>query len=123
LASDPVAGQAIWRNSACSRGFIASRAITDNAPLGDALAACVTLIAVHWLFSLISRSSPLFSDLTKGSSTRIIEDGHVLRKAMWGEHMSDDDLREYLRSEGVADPTRVAEARLERDGKLSVVKK
>jgi len=76
-----VAGQAIWRNSACSRGFIAGRAITGNAPLGDVLAACVTLIAVHWLFSLISCSSTLFSDLIKGSSTRIIEDGHVLRKA------------------------------------------
>jgi len=104
-------------------GSIASRGITGNAPLGDTLAACVMLIAVHWLFSLISRSSPLFSDLIKGSSTPIIKDGRVSRKAMWDEHMSDDDLREDLRSEGVGDPEVVAEARLERDGKLSVVKK
>jgi len=104
-------------------GSIASRAITGNARLGNALAACAVLIAVHWLFSLISRSSPLFSDPIKGSSTTIIKDGRVARKAMWDEHMSDDDLREDLRCEGVGDPAGVAEARLERGGKLSVVKK
>jgi uncharacterized membrane protein YcaP (DUF421 family) len=36
--------------------------------------------------------------------------------------MSDDDLREDLRSQGVADLGEVAEARLERSGKLSVIR-
>jgi uncharacterized membrane protein YcaP (DUF421 family) len=37
--------------------------------------------------------------------------------------MSDEDLAEDLRSEGVADARDVLEARLERNGKLSVIKK
>jgi uncharacterized membrane protein YcaP (DUF421 family) len=37
--------------------------------------------------------------------------------------MSDGDLEEDLRSAGVADVREVFEARLERSGKLSVIKK
>ena len=38
-------------------------------------------------------------------------------------HMSSDDLDEDLRSKGVKDPAQVDEARLERSGSLSVIKK
>jgi uncharacterized membrane protein YcaP (DUF421 family) len=37
--------------------------------------------------------------------------------------MSDDDLAEDLRQQGVSNPEKVKEARLERSGKLSVIKK
>jgi uncharacterized membrane protein YcaP (DUF421 family) len=38
-------------------------------------------------------------------------------------HMSDDDLAQDLREEGVDAATQVKSARLERSGKLSVIKK
>jgi uncharacterized membrane protein YcaP (DUF421 family) len=104
-------------------GSTASRGILGNAPLSTSLIAVVTLIAFHWLISLVSRDWPLFSGLVKGSATPIIKDGHVLRVNMRRAHMSQDDLNEDLREKGVADPADVAEARLERDGKLSVIKK
>ena len=37
--------------------------------------------------------------------------------------MTDDDLAEDLRQKGVGDPADVKEARLERDGVLSVIKR
>jgi uncharacterized membrane protein YcaP (DUF421 family) len=37
--------------------------------------------------------------------------------------MSNDDLHEDLRDKGVKSPAEVQEARLERSGKLSVIKK
>jgi uncharacterized membrane protein YcaP (DUF421 family) len=43
-------------------------------------------------------------------------------KALRAAHMSDDHLDEELRQQGVHDPNLVAEARLERSGKLSVIK-
>ena len=38
-------------------------------------------------------------------------------------HMSSDDLDEDLRSKGAKDPEQMDEARLERGGSLSVIKK
>ena len=63
-----------------------------------------------------------FSDLIKGHPTVLIENGDIKRKALRDAHMSDDDLDEELRQQGVRDPDKVAEARLERSGKLSVIK-
>jgi uncharacterized membrane protein YcaP (DUF421 family) len=104
-------------------GSTASRGILGNAPLDNTLFAVIVLIAFHWLISLISRDWPFFSDLVKGSATPIVKDGRVLSSNMRNAHMSPDDLDEDLRAKGVVDPADVAEARLERDGKLSVIKK
>lgn len=104
-------------------GSTASRGILGNAPLPNALLAVIVLIAFHWLISLMSRDWPFFSTLVKGSATPIIKDGRVSRMNMRKAHMSQDDLDEDLREKGVTDPALVAEARLERDGKLSVIKK
>jgi uncharacterized membrane protein YcaP (DUF421 family) len=64
--------------------------------------------------------TPKHSSVT---SDVIIRDGQIdcdrLRKA----HMSGGDLKEDLRSAGVADVRDVLEARLERSGELSVIKK
>jgi uncharacterized membrane protein YcaP (DUF421 family) len=38
-------------------------------------------------------------------------------------HMSDDDLAEDLRQNGIEEPKEVKSARLERSGKLSVIEK
>lgn len=104
-------------------GSTASRGILGNAPISNSLVAVVTLIAFHWLISLISRDWPFFSRLLKGSPTPIINDGRISRANMRKAHMSEDDLEEDLRTQGVRDPHDVAEARLERDGSLSVIKK
>lgn len=104
-------------------GSTASRGILGNAPLSNSLLAVIVLIAFHWLISLISRDWQFFSALVKGSATPIVKGGRVLNKNMRDAHMSPDDLDEDLRAKGVVDPADVAEARLERDGMLSVVKK
>jgi uncharacterized membrane protein YcaP (DUF421 family) len=104
-------------------GSIASRAISGTAPFVASLAATLTLVLVHWVVSLFTRDSKLLSFLFKGHDTIIIKGGTVDRKALRRAHMSDDDLWEDLRQNGVDDPKDVEHARLERNGKLSVIKK
>jgi len=53
----------------------------------------------------------------------IIKNGKLNAREMAKAHMSGDDLDEDLREKGVKGPSEVHEARLERSGKLSVVKK
>ncbi len=104
-------------------GSVASRAITGNAPFFGALAAVLVLIAMHWLISLGARGWPRLGWLVKGQSDLLIKNGKVDCAELKRAHMTDDDLAEDLRQKGVGDPTDVKEARLERDGVLSVIKR
>jgi len=103
-------------------GSVAARAITGGAPFIPRLMCVALLVALHWVFSGISRRSPAFGDLIKGTPTRIVNRGKIDKKAMADAHMSQDDLAEDLRKMGVEDTSGVKLAVLERDGKLSVIK-
>jgi uncharacterized membrane protein YcaP (DUF421 family) len=104
-------------------GSIASRAISGTAPLGPSLAGTLVLILCHWVVSYFAKDSKTLSRLVKGHDTLLIKDGRVDRKALRHAHMSEDDLAEDLRQQGVAVPEAVKEARLERSGRLSVLRK
>jgi uncharacterized membrane protein YcaP (DUF421 family) len=104
-------------------GSIAARALTGGAPYFPSMLAMLVLIAMHWLFSLAGREWSWFSHLIKGHTTLLIRDGRIDHAALRDAHMSRDDLDEDLRQQGVTSPEAVAEARLERNGKLSVIKR
>jgi uncharacterized membrane protein YcaP (DUF421 family) len=104
-------------------GAVAARAMTGGAPFFPATLAVVVMVLLHWVFSWAGQQSPAFSSLIKGHSTLIVKRGKVQSDAMNRAHMSRDDLDEDLREKGVSDPSKVDEARLERSGKLSVIKK
>ena len=104
-------------------GSIVSRAITGNAPMAPALAAGATLIAMHWLFSSIAYRWHGFGVAVKGQPRVLVRDGEPDRDAMRRAHITAHDLHEDLRQEGVDSPEKVKEARLERSGKVSVLKR
>jgi uncharacterized membrane protein YcaP (DUF421 family) len=104
-------------------GSIAARALTGGAPFFPATLGIVVLVAFHWMISWLARGSPAFSGIIKGHSTVLVKDGKVLGEALAQAHMSKDDLDEDLREQSVSAPSQVAEARLERSGRLSVIKK
>jgi uncharacterized membrane protein YcaP (DUF421 family) len=104
-------------------GSIAARAMTGGAPYFPSVLGMIVIIATHWVFSYLARESSWFSTLIKGHFTSIIRDGDIDHRALRDAHMSRDDLDEELRQQGLRDPGKVAEARLERSGKLSVIKR
>jgi uncharacterized membrane protein YcaP (DUF421 family) len=104
-------------------GSLASRAIAGNAPLGSTLAATFVLIAMHWVMSYFTKNWPALGTLLKGHDTVLIKNGRVNHQALGASHMAMDDLEQDLRQQGVDDPCDVKEARLERSGKVSVVRK
>ena len=103
-------------------GSIASRGVSGTAPFFTSIIACGWLIALHSVFSFISCRSDRFSHWIKGNPTVLVKDGFIDREAMLNTHMSEGDLDEDLRKKGLRDATKIAEARLERDGTLSVLK-
>lgn len=103
-------------------GSIASRAISGTAPVISSLAGAFILVLVHWVISYVTRDSSLLSYVIKGKDTILIRNGKIDREALAASHMSEDDLAEDLRQEGIETPTQVKMARLERSGKLSVIR-
>lgn len=104
-------------------GSLASRAISGTAPFVASLGGTFVLIIIHWIASYFSQNSPALSSLLKGSDTLLVKGGEVKGAALKREHISHDDLAQDLRQEGVDGPNEVKEARLERSGKVSVIKR
>jgi uncharacterized membrane protein YcaP (DUF421 family) len=103
-------------------GSIAARALTGGSPFFPATLGVIVLVAVHWVISWVARKAPGFSGLVKGHSTVLIKNGTILAEALADAHMSRDDLDEDLREKSIAKPSDVVEARLERSGRLSILK-
>jgi uncharacterized membrane protein YcaP (DUF421 family) len=102
-------------------GSTASRAITGTSPFFPALAAAAVLVAMHWLLSGLALRLPGFGTAFKGHERLLVRDGEIDWATMRRAHMSEHDLWEDLRSKGISRLEQIAEGRLERSGKLSVI--
>jgi len=105
-------------------GSVLSRAINGSSTLLLALVASALLVGVHHLLAWATFKSHALSKVFKGRPRTILRDGEVLPDEMRRHQLSEGDLDETLRLNGrVDDPRKVKEARFERNGKVSVVKK
>jgi uncharacterized membrane protein YcaP (DUF421 family) len=104
-------------------GSTMSRALTGNAPLLPSFAAAAVLVAMHWIVSELALRWHGFGALAKGKPRMLVRDGVPDRSALERSHITERDLEEALRGHGLADVSGVAEARLERDGSISVIKR
>jgi uncharacterized membrane protein YcaP (DUF421 family) len=105
-------------------GSVLSRAINGSSPLLLALVSSAFLVAFHRLLTWSTFKSKALSRIFSGSPRTLIRDGEILPEEMRRQQFSAADLEESLRLRGqVADPREVREARFERNGKVSVVRK
>lgn len=103
-------------------GSVLSRAINGQAAFFPTLGVSALLVALHHLLATLTYHSHWLSELIKGRPHVLIRDGVVDRARLSRSKITDDDLEQNLRLHGnlkeVAD---VAEARLERNGSISVL--
>ncbi|HEY4594152.1 MAG TPA: YetF domain-containing protein [Thermoanaerobaculia bacterium] len=105
-------------------GSTLSRAINGSSTLLLALTASVVLVGFHHLLAWATFNSRALSEIFSGNPRTLLRDGEVLPEEMRRHQFSDADLDETLRLNGrVDDRHKVKEARFERNGKVSVVKK
>jgi uncharacterized membrane protein YcaP (DUF421 family) len=104
-------------------GSVLSRGINGQAAFFPTLGVSAVLVGLHHLVATLALHSHWFSQLAKGSPRTLVRRGQVDQAAMRKAKISGDDLEENLRlNGGVSDVREVAEARLERNGSISVVK-
>jgi len=105
-------------------GGLAVRGISSNdaGPLDNLLLIIVVLIwnyGLNWLAHRI----PAFRPWVQEAPTCLVRNGEILTRALRKELLTEEELDALLRKKDVRDLSEVAEAHLEADGTLSVLKK
>lgn len=90
-----------------------------NLDLGLATSSAVVVVA--WALTRVLARRPAIESRIIGSPTILVHDGQVLVGRLRRERVSEEELAEALRSQGIERPDEVALAVLEVDGSISVV--
>jgi len=98
-----------------------SRIMTGKADFLGGLAASLVIVVLHRLLAMATLRWEGLARLVKSSPTVLVKDGRADRAAMDRHAISQGDLEEGLRAEGVETPAGARLATLERSGKISVV--
>jgi uncharacterized membrane protein YcaP (DUF421 family) len=105
-------------------GSVLSRAINGQAAFFPTLAASALMVALHRLLSTLTFHSHALAWLVKGSARTVVRHGQADHVELRRQKLSESDLEENLRLNGnCAGLEQVDEARLERNGQVSVVPK
>ncbi|HVU15912.1 MAG TPA: YetF domain-containing protein [Candidatus Didemnitutus sp.] len=105
-------------------GSVLSRGINGRANFFATLGACGVIVLCHHLLALLACRSDVLSRWLKGIPVVLVRDGQPDPAALRACRITRDDLDESLRLNGnVALSGEVKEARLERNGSISVVKR
>jgi uncharacterized membrane protein YcaP (DUF421 family) len=104
-------------------GSLLSRGITGQSSLSGTVAAAVTIVACHWLVTKATYRWHALGTMLKGRAYLLVEDGVLDRERMRLSHISDHDLDEQLRINGVESVADLRQAYEERNGEISMVKR
>jgi uncharacterized membrane protein YcaP (DUF421 family) len=94
-----------------------------DSSLTVAAVAALTLLGVTFLFDYLVHRSRRLEQLIEGQPELLIEDGHVLEKAMKREMLTEQQLLAALRREHVESLEDVSRAYIESDGRITVIPK
>ena len=83
----------------------------------------VTIVAWDYALDWLAWRYPSLRSILKSPSLKLIENGRILHRNLRAEMLGQEELLSQLREEGVEDVEEVKVARLEGDGRLSVIKR
>ena len=104
-------------------GAVLSRAVVGASPFISTVCAGVTVCVVHRLVAMLCTRNHVIGNFMKGEPMTLYKDGKINRKNMLRCDISDGDLEEGIRmAANESSVEKIAEARMERSGAISVVK-
>ena len=100
-----------------------SRALAGTTPFWPMLGVSILMVGLHGVIAHATTHSKLLDFLVKRPPIPLVKNGRLDRKAMAAEGVDEGDVHASLREHGLTDLAEVALAMLERDGKISVVRR
>ncbi|PVY37327.1 DUF421 domain-containing protein [Pontibacter virosus] len=83
----------------------------------------LTLMVLNYIINLLSYYSPFIEKLISYPPLLVVRDGKLLRRNMRREFLTEEELMEFLRREGIEDVKDVKAAHVEADGHISFITK
>ena len=103
-------------------GSSLGRALTGSAPLGGTMLAMCLLALLHWLLARGAARSERFAHLVEGTAAILGQSGSISGRQMVRHNISETDMLEALRKEGVDDPSKTRQITLEPSGVITIIK-
>lgn len=102
-------------------GSSLSRTLTGSAPLGGTLLAMVLIAVLHWVLARAASRSQRFAHLVEGQAAILGRSGAIFPREMQRYNISETDMNEALRKEGLEDAGRTRQVTLEPSGTITVL--
>jgi hypothetical protein len=97
--------------------------IGDGTSVADGMTLIATLVAWNYLLDFLGARYKLVSRFTDPPRLTLFANGRKNRRNMRGQSITDEELDEKVRQQGIADLSGVEAAYLESNGEVSIVKK
>jgi uncharacterized membrane protein YcaP (DUF421 family) len=97
--------------------------VRDAYSITDGVLVVATVLFTGYATDWLSYYVPWIHALLHAPPVPLVHDGVILRDNLRQELLTEDRLQAKLRGQGVREPAQVADAWLEGDGRLSVIKK
>lgn len=88
----------------------------------EGLLLVLTILGWNALIDWLTYRVPALQRLLEPPPLLLIDHGRVLHRHLRHEFISEDELQAKLREHGVTDPSQVAQAYMESDGQVTVIK-
>jgi uncharacterized membrane protein YcaP (DUF421 family) len=99
----------------------AAHAMGDYTSLTDGILLIAILMAWNYLVNFLSYHIPLVEKLVSAPPLQVVKDGRLLRRNMRREFLTEEELMDHLRQEGIENLKDVKEAYIEGEGKITVI--
>jgi uncharacterized membrane protein YcaP (DUF421 family) len=103
-------------------GSLLSRGITGHASMSGTAISSAAIVAAHFAVTYATLRGGFWETLIKGHSRVLVENGQLVDDNLRKSNLSQEDLLEELRLNGVDSLDKVKSARKERNGQVSVIK-
>lgn len=100
----------------------AAQALGNYNSVGDGAVVVTTIMGWNYLLNFLSYHFSFVERLTSAPPTTLIKNGRLNRRAMRQELLTEDELMESLRKQGVEDLKEIKIARVEAEGRITVIK-
>ncbi len=75
----------------------------------------------NYLVNFLSFHVPFIERMVSPAPIQVVKDGRLLRRNMRREFLTEEELMEHLRQQGVEQLMEVKEAHIESEGKITVI--
>ncbi len=101
----------------------AARSLGEYQSVGDGAVVVATLMGWNYALNFLSYRFPFFDRLTSAPPLTIVKNGRVIKRALEKELLTEEELMESIRKQGVEKISDIKIARVEPEGRITVIKK